>query len=147
MSQTAPSTKRSSAARVSSARSVVANDAFNVVDSSGWLEYFEGSNRAGLFALAIENTERLIVPVISIYEVFKRFRVTRTKDDAEQAAELMQRSLVVDVDMALVLSAAANGLPLADSLIYATALAYGATLWTQDAHFEGLHGVRYFPKP
>ncbi len=59
----------------------------------------------------------------------------------------MQRSLVVDVDLALVLSAAANGLPLADSLIYATALAYGATLWTQDAHFEGLHGVRYFPKP
>ena len=120
MSQTVPSTKRGSAPKV---RSVATNDAFNVVDSSGWLEYFVGSDRAGLFAPAIENTERLIVPVVSIYEVFKRFRITRTQDDAEQAAEVMQRSLVVDVDLTLVLSAAANGLPLADSLIYATALA------------------------
>ena len=144
MSQTVPSTKRGSALK---ARTIVANDAFNVVDSSGWLEYFEGSDRAGFFAPAIENTERLIVPVISIYEVFKRFRIKRTQDDAEQAAEVMQRSLVVDIDLTLVLSAAANGLPLADSLIYATALAHGATLWTQDSHFEGLPTVKYFPKP
>ena len=144
MSQTAASTRRGSAPK---ALSVVKNNAFNVVDSSGWLEYFVGSDRAALFAPAIENTERLIVPVISIYEVFKRFRITRTQDDAEQAAELMQRSLVVDVDLALVLNAAANGLPLADSLIYATALAHGATLWTQDSHFEGLASVKYFPKP
>ena len=144
MSKTVLSTKRGSAPK---ARSVATNDAFNVVDSSGWLEYFEGSDRAGLFAPAIENTERLIVPVISIYEVFKRFRITRTQDDAEQAAEVMQRSLVVDIDLTLVLSAAANGLPLADSLIYATALAHGATLWTQDRHFDRLSGVKYFPKP
>ena len=144
MSQTAPSTKRGSASK---ARSIVANDTFNVVDSSGWLEYFEGSDRAGLFAPAIENTARLIVPVISIYEVFKRVRIKRSQDDAEQAAELMQRALVVDVDLTLVLSAAANGLPLADSLIYATALAHGATLWTQDKHFEGLPSVKYFSKP
>ena len=144
MSQTAPSTKRGSASK---ARLVVANDTFNVVDSSGWLEYFEGSDRAALFAPAIENTARLIVPVISIYEVFKRVRIKRSQDDAEQAAELMQRALVVDVDLTLVLSAAANGLPLADSLIYATALAHGATLWTQDSHFEGLPSVKYFPKP
>ncbi len=144
MSQTAPSTKRRSALKV---RPVVTSEVFNVVDSSGWLEYFEGSNRAGLFAPAIENTEQLIVPVISIYEVFKRIRNTHTKSDAEEAAELMQRSLVVDVDMALVLSAAANGLPLADSLIYATAREFGATLWTQDAHFDGLPDVKFFPKP
>ena len=79
MSQTVPSTKRGSALK---ARTIVTNDAFNVVDSSGWLEYFVGSDRAGLFAPAIENTERLIVPIISIYEVFKRFRITRTQDDA-----------------------------------------------------------------
>lgn len=127
-------------------RSAKVIDVFNVVDSSGWLEYFEGSDRAGLFAPAIENTERLIVPVISIYEVFKRFRITRTQDDAEQAAELMQRALVVDVDPTLALSAAANGLPLADSIIYATAQAHGAVLWTQDVDFEALPGVKYFPK-
>ena len=144
MSQTAASTKRGSALK---ALSVVKNNAFNVVDASGWLEYFVGSDRAALFAPAIENTELLIVPVVSIYEVFKRFRITRTQDDAEQAAELMQRSLVVDIDIALVLSAAANGLPLADSLIYATAREFGATLWTQDSHFDGLPGVKYFPKP
>lgn len=127
-------------------RSAKVIDVFNVVDSSGWLEYFEGSDRAGLFAPAIENTERLIVPVISIYEVFKRFRIARTQDDAEQAAELMQRALVVDVDPTLALSAAANGLPLADSIIYATAQAHGAVLWTQDVDFEALPGVKYFPK-
>lgn len=143
MSQTVRSTKREATLNV---RLVAKSDAFNVVDSSGWLEYFEGSDRAALFAPAIENTERLIVPVISIYEVFRRFRITRSQDAAEQAAELMQRSLVVDVDLALVLSAAANGLPLADSLIYATTLANGATLWTQDSHFEGLPSVKYFPK-
>ena len=129
------------------ARASNSSETFNVVDSSGWLEYFEDSDRAGLFAPAIENIERLIVPVISIYEVFKRFRVVRTNDDAEQAAELMQRALVVDIDLTLVLSAAANGLPLADSLIYATAREFGATLWTQDGHFDGLPGVKYFPKP
>ena len=143
MSQTAPSTKRRAAPNAPYASK---NEVLNVVDSSGWLEYFEGSNRAGLFAPAIENTERLIVPVVSIYEVFKRLRSTRTKDAAEQAAELMQRSLIADIDLALVLSAASNGLPLADSLIYATAREFGATLWTQDGHFEGLPGVKYFSK-
>jgi toxin FitB len=118
----------------------------NVVDSSGWLEFFGGSERAKYFAPAIEDTASLVVPVITIYEVFKRVNQLRTLADAELAAALMQRALVVDVDVALALSAAANGLPLADSLIYATAQHYGATLWTQDAHFESLPGVKYFPK-
>jgi toxin FitB len=118
----------------------------NVVDSSAWLEFFGGSDHAKHFSAAIEDTASLVVPVITIYEVFKRVRQLRNLADAELAAALMQRALVVDVDVALALSAAANGLPLADSLIYATAQQYGATLWTQDAHFESLPGVKYFPK-
>jgi toxin FitB len=119
---------------------------YNIVDSSGWLEFFSGSERAENFAPAIEDTVSLVVPVISIYEVFKRVRQLRSLADAELAASLMQRALVVDIDVALTLSAASNGLPLADSLIYATAQQYGATLWTQDAHFESLPGVKYFSK-
>lgn len=120
--------------------------AANVVDSSGWLEYFTDSDRADLFAPAIEDTEHLLVPVISIYEVFKKVLRERGEDDALQVASLMQAGRVVDLDGELVLEAARHSLPLADSLIYATALRHGAILWTQDEHFKDLPEVRYFPK-
>lgn len=120
--------------------------AANVVDSSGWLEYFTDSDRADLFAPAIEDTEHLLVPVISIYEVFKKVLCERGEDDALQVASLMQAGRVIDLDGELVLEAARHSLPLADSLIYATALRHGAILWTQDEHFKDLPEVRYFPK-
>ena len=118
----------------------------NVVDSSGWLEYFADSNRASLFAKAIEDTGNLIVPVISIYEVFKKVLRERGEDDALQAAGMMQAGIIVDIDGALALEAARYSLPLADSFIYATAIRHEATLWTQDEHFEQLPNVRYFPR-
>lgn len=91
--------------------------AANVVDSSGWLEYFTDSDRADLFAPAIEDTEHLLVPVICIYEVFKKVLRERGEDDALQVASLMQAGRVVDLDGELVLEAARHSLPLADSLI------------------------------
>ncbi|MES2884781.1 MAG: type II toxin-antitoxin system VapC family toxin [Pseudomonadota bacterium] len=118
----------------------------NVVDSSGWLEYFAGTPRAGLFAKAIENTEQLVVPVITIYEVFKKVLRERGENLALRAASQMQLGQVVEIDVSLALSAGRHDLPLADSLIYATAQLHKATLWTQDAHFEGLPGVRYLGK-
>jgi predicted nucleic acid-binding protein len=118
----------------------------NVVDSSGWLEYFAGTDRADLFAPAIEDTERLVVPVVTVYEVFKKVRRERDEHTALLITAQMQQGHVEPVDAELCLHAATLGLPLADSLIYATCLRAGAALWTQDAHFEGLAGVRYFAK-
>ena len=118
-----------------------------VVDSSGWLEYFIGSARAALFAPAIEDAQNLIVPIITIYEVFKKVHRERGDNAALQVASTMQSGTVIDLDLSIVLDAARLKLPLADSIIYATALRHGATLWTQDEHFDGLPSVRYFPIP
>ena len=118
----------------------------NVVDSSGWLEYLTGSPRAKHFAAAIEDAEHLVVPVLSIYEVFKKVRRERGERDALQVAAVMQSGHVVNIDTSLCLAAALLDLPLADSLMYATARRHGAVLWTQDEDFDGLEGVKYFPK-
>jgi toxin FitB len=118
-----------------------------VLDSSCWLEVFADTERADLFMPALEAPEALVVPVLTIYEVNKKLTREAGEEVASTALSLMQRGQVVAVDQPLALAAAANGLPLADSLIYATAQAHGAELWTQDSHFEGLPGVRLFPKP
>lgn len=117
-----------------------------VLDSSCWMEYFADSDRADLFAPRVEQVETLIVPVVTVYEVVKKLAREAGDETATVALSLLQRGRVVEVDLALALDAAALGLPLADSLIYATARRYGAELWTQDAHFDGLPGVRYFRK-
>jgi len=122
----------------------------NVVDSSAWLEYFADGPNADFFSSAIENTENLIIPVITLYEVFKRVLQQRGENAAMQAVALMQQGQVVELNAALALSAAQLShqlkLPMADSLILATAHRYGATVWTQDADFEGIEGVRYVGK-
>lgn len=122
----------------------------NVVDSSGWLEYFADGPNADFFAPAIENTAELVVPSISIYEVFKRILQQRSEGDALQATAVMQQGIVVDLDMALSLAATKVSvelrLPLADSIIMATARKHNAVLWTQDGDFRGVEGVRYVEK-
>ena len=120
------------------------NTAPRVLDSSCWLEYFADTDRADLFASAIENTEQLVVPVLTICEVVKKLSRESGDEVASAALSLMQRGRVVPVDLDLAMRGAFNGLPLADSLIYATAQSHAAQLWTQDSHFENLPGVRYF---
>jgi len=119
----------------------------NVVDSSAWLEYFANGPNAGFFAGAIETVDELIVPTITILEVFKRVHQQRGEGPALQAAALMQQGQVIELNSALALAAGSMGLeyklPLADSVVFATARRYEATLWTQDADFEGLPGVRF----
>jgi toxin FitB len=117
-----------------------------VLDSSCWLEFFADTNRAHLFSNAIDEPQQLIVPVLTVYEVVKKLVHEMGNDVGTQALSLMQRGRVVSIDLPLALEAAVNGLPLADSLIYATARHHDAELWTQDSHFEGLPGVRYFSK-
>lgn len=122
----------------------------NVVDSSGWLEYFANAKNASFFAPIIINTKELIVPTISLYEVFKRTLQDRDKEEALKAVAWMSQGQLIDLNMTLALEAAKISadlkLPMADSIILATARAYDATLWTQDADFEGIDGVQYIVK-
>ncbi len=122
----------------------------NVVDSSAWLEYIEGGWNAANFAPAIEDVENLVVPSIVIYEVHRRMLRERGLKAAMETVGGMTQGEVVDLDRDLALVAAGIGqeleLPLADSVIYAVARTRGATLWTEDEDFDGLDGVRYFPR-
>jgi predicted nucleic acid-binding protein len=122
----------------------------NVVDSSAWLEYFVGGKSASNFVKPIEDTKKLIVPSISILEVFKKVLSTRGEDDALQAVALMQQGRVVELSVSIALLAGKLGvlhkLPMADSIILATAKQWKATLWTLDSDFIGLEGVRFFKK-
>jgi toxin FitB len=123
----------------------------NVIDSSGWLEYFIGGKNANFFAPVIEDTANVIVPTISIFEVFKRTLIDKTRDDALEAVAMMYDGKIVDLDREIALIAAELSfelkLPMADSIILATARANDAILWTQDVHFKGLEGIKYIKKP
>jgi predicted nucleic acid-binding protein len=119
----------------------------NVVDSSGWLEYLSDGPNAGFFAPAVEATSQLVVPTISIYEVFKRLLVQRGESEALQAVALLAQGAVVELNLSLAMDAAKvsaeQGIPMADSIMLATARAHDATLWTQDSDFAGMDGVEY----
>ena len=122
----------------------------NVVDSSAWLAWFANEPGAGSFADAIEDTDALVIPSICLAEVFKVIARQRGEGDALQAIAFMSQGRVVNLDADLAISAAAEGLahklPLADSIVYATARTNDATLWTQDEDFEGIPGVRFIRK-
>ena len=122
----------------------------NVVDSSGWLEYFADGPNASFFAGAIEEAGQLIVPSISLYEVFKRVLQQRGEDQALESIAVMIQGRVVDLDLTLALAAAKTSadlqLPMADSIILATARLNNATLWTQDEDFAAAEGVQYLKK-
>lgn len=119
----------------------------NVVDSSGWLEYIAGGPNAGFFAKAIESTGELVVPTLSLYEVFKRILQQREEGDALQIIAVMHQGQVAELSSDLALQAARLSrdlrLPMADSIMLATARAFDATFWTQDADFDGIAGVKY----
>ncbi|MDE2782414.1 MAG: type II toxin-antitoxin system VapC family toxin [Gemmatimonadota bacterium] len=123
----------------------------NVVDSSAWLEYFADGPNAGEFAEVVFETERLIVPSVTLFEVFKRIRGQRDLDSALYAVAQMQRGKVIDLDANLAIAAAElsaeSGLPMAHGIILATARAHEAVLWTQDSDFNGLERVEYRSVP
>ncbi len=122
----------------------------NVVDSSAWLSYFSGDTNAKVFSRPIENIDKLIVPSITITEVFKCILRQRGEDMALEAIAHMEQGKVVPLDSSLAIDAAQYGvdhkLPLADSIIYATARKYDALIWTQDIDFKLLGGVKYYSK-
>ncbi len=122
----------------------------NVVDSSAWLEYFADGPNAAVFAKPIESTRLLLVPSISLFEVFKRVSQQRDEDDALRVVAVMEQGKVVGLDGATALEAARlsilHKIAMADSIMLATARRHKATLWTQDADFDGLLGTRYYAK-
>jgi predicted nucleic acid-binding protein len=119
----------------------------NVVDSCGWLEYLGNGPNAGFFAAALQDPRELVVPTISLFEVFKRLLQQRGEGAALQAVAIMQQARVVGLDASLALDAARLSLdlriPMGDSIMLATAHANEAVLWTQDTHFAAVAGVRY----
>jgi predicted nucleic acid-binding protein len=122
----------------------------NVVDSSGWLEYFADGENALFFTPAIEDLNNLLVPVICVYEVFKRVLQLSGLDTAEVRIADLFKGKTIEFDAALAMSAARISaemkLPMADSILLATARAYHATLWTQDEHFANIEAVQYIEK-
>jgi predicted nucleic acid-binding protein len=119
----------------------------NVVDSSAWLEYFAAGSNSSYFSEPIENTAELIVPTLCLYEVFKRITQQRSENEALQAIAVMQQGKIANLDPQTALSAARisldHKLPMADSVILATARMNNAILWSQDSHFEGVVNVKY----
>ena len=122
----------------------------NVVDSSGWIEYFVNGRNADFFNSPIRDTDNLLVPTICLYEVFKRILLELGEDEALQVTGIMSLGTVVELNRDIAIHAANISLELklamADSIILATARANNATLWTQDEHFKGLEGVKYIKK-
>lgn len=119
----------------------------NLVDTSGWIEYFFGAPNASQFAPPIEDTAHLIVSVLFLYEVFRKVHSVGSEAEALRAVAQMRQGRVVSLTEDLALSAALislrHGIPMADSMILATARAHDAVLWTQDDHFRDLPGVEY----
>ena len=122
----------------------------NLVDSSGWIEYFTDGPNGGIFADPLSDESQLVVPTVSMYEVFRVVLRERGEDDALRVAALMGRGREIPLSSALALEAARlaheGHLAMADGIILATARLTGATLWTQDGDFAGMPNVRYVPK-
>lgn len=121
----------------------------NIVDSSGWLEFFANGPNAEVFSEPLTDPAKLIVPTISLYEVFKVILRRRGEDAALQAAALMYQATMAELTAELALSAARvsieHKLPMADSIMLTTARAYDALFWTQDRDFEKIPEVRFVP--
>jgi predicted nucleic acid-binding protein len=122
----------------------------NIIDSSFWLEYFAGTDSGNIVSEIIENTNDLIIPTVTLYEVFKKLLLETTEDDALFCIAHMKQGNIINLTDELSLSAAKFSiefkLPMADGIIYATTLKYNCVLWTQDRHFSGLNFVNYFEK-
>jgi len=122
----------------------------NVVDSSGWLAYFADEPNARHFLAPLSDPASLVVPTVTIYEVFKVILRESGENDALLAAMAMQKGTVVDLTASLAIAASKlsheHDLPMADSIILATAQEFGATIWTQDSDFDSMNNVKYFPR-
>ncbi len=123
----------------------------NLVDSSGWVEYLQDTPRADLFATAIEDRNHLLVPNIALFEVHRVLSRSLPADLVNRCLDVMRLGRVLDLTDARAVAAshiaAQHKLAMADAAMYAIALEFGASFWTQDVDYQGLPGVRYQAKP
>jgi len=123
----------------------------NLVDSSGWIEYLQDTPRADLFATAIEDRNHLLVPTIALFEVHRVLSRSLPADLVNRCLDVMRLGRVLDLTDARAVAAshiaAQHRLAMADAAMYAIALEFGASFWTQDVDYQGLPGVRYQAKP
>ena len=123
----------------------------NVVDSSGWVEYFQDSTRADLFALAIEQRDQLLVPTIALFEVHKVLSRKLPAELVERCLDVMRLGRVLDLTDSRAIAASKvasqHRLAMADAAMYSIAQEHQATFWTQDVDYQGLPGVQFFAKP
>ena len=123
----------------------------NLVDSSGWIEYLQDTPRADLFATAIEDRNHLLVPTIALFEVHRVLSRSLPADLVNRCLDVMRLGRVLDLTDARAVAAshiaAQHKLAMADAAMYAIALEFGASFWTQDVDYQGLPGVRYHAKP
>ena len=122
----------------------------NLVDSSAWLEYLSNGKNAKHFASVIEDTKNLIISTINLYEIYKKVLSERDENSAIQVLGLLQQARIINVNTSISIIAAKlsfeKKIPMADSIIYTTAKVNDAILWTQDADFKNLEGVKYYKK-
>jgi predicted nucleic acid-binding protein len=122
----------------------------NIVDSSGWLAYFADEPNAKHFLIPLKDTDSLVVPTITIYEVFKVVLRESSENEALQAVAAMQKGTVVDLTTNLAIAASKlsleRRLPMVDGIILATSEVFNAKIWTQDSDFKNISGAKYFPK-
>ena len=122
----------------------------NIVDSSGWLAYFADEHNAKNFVTPLSDSNSLVVPTVTIYEVFKVILRESSENDALQAIVAMQKGVVVDLTPSLAIAASKlsleHNLPMVDSVILAIAKEFNAILWTQDSHLKNISHVKYFSK-
>ena len=122
----------------------------NIVDSSGWLAYFADEPNAKHFLTPLSDSTLLVVPTVLIYEVCKVILRESGENEALQAIVAMQKGTVVELNAQLAIAASKlsleHNLPMADSIILATAQQFKAILWTQDSDFKNINNVKYFPK-
>jgi predicted nucleic acid-binding protein len=121
-----------------------------IIDTSGWLEYFTGGPNSNLFSTAIKNNPKIIIPTIILYELWKKISREKGEDKAIELVAQLKRYDIIPLDESLSISAAKISndykIPMADSIIYATAKKYNATLWTLDSDFKDLNDVKYIEK-
>jgi len=122
----------------------------NIVDSSGWLAYFADEPNAKHFQAPLQDAASLIVPSVTIYEVFKVVLRESNENDALQSVAAMQKAVVVNLTAKTAMAASKLSLqyrlPMADSIVLATAREFKASVWTQDSDFKDIPGVKYFSK-
>ena len=120
------------------------------LDSSAWIEISHGGPNAKSFLKAVDDVTQVIVSTITLYEVWKYAMANADESRARQFLGMLQRGCVVSPDPEIAIAAAdlsiRHKMAMADSLIYATALAHEALLWTQDEDFKGLPHVKYLAK-